>query len=326
MTRPWAARPGAASLALLLILVITAAWWALALWPVGTVEPAWLLRTRAACFGSAPGGLPDAGGWVLLIGEPIGMLGVLLLVWGGALRDDLQRLRADRRWRPLMVAVVGERQGMTVLTGHCLDMASPPPYQPTIDHIEQATRNSSTEQLRAALGENAPEVAKLMPSLRQRYDDIPPPPDLPPEQERRYMLHGVGEFIERAARNRPLLLVFEDLHWADESTLLLLRHLGPRAPEVPLLIISLDPWRDTPERLPSIASQWELGPEDLVLSGRVEEVEQTLDALGVGRRRDGSSGAVYHSGTVMLLDDRGHIVWRLDGGWGRATQLLASMP
>lgn len=134
-------------------------------------------------------------------------------------------------------AALGERLGMTVLTGHCLDMASPPPYQPTIDHIEQATRNSSTEQLRIALGENAPEVAKLMPSLRQRYDDIPPPPDLPPEQERRYMLHGVGEFIERAARNRPLLLVFEDLHWADESTLLLLRHLGPRIPEVPLLIV-----------------------------------------------------------------------------------------
>jgi class 3 adenylate cyclase len=129
------------------------------------------------------------------------------------------------------------RLGMMVLTGHCLDMVSPPPYQPHIDQIEQATRETTEERLRAALGENAPEVAKLMPSLRQRFDDIPPPPDLAPEQERRYMLHGVGEFIERAARNRPLVLVFEDLHWADESTLLLLRHLGPRLPEVPLLVI-----------------------------------------------------------------------------------------
>ena len=33
----------------------------------------------------------------------------------------------------------------------------------------------------------------------KRYDDIPPSPDLTPEQERRYMMHGVGEFIERAA-------------------------------------------------------------------------------------------------------------------------------
>ncbi len=135
------------------------------------------------------------------------------------------------------LADAAERTGMNVLTGNCLDMASPPPYQPSIDHLEQAARNASHEGFRGALGENAPEVAKLLPSLRQRYDDIPDSPDLTPEQERRYMLHGVGQFIERAARAQPLMLVFEDLHWADESTLLLLRHLGGRVGEIPLLIV-----------------------------------------------------------------------------------------
>ena len=51
------------------------------------------------------------------------------------------------------------------------------------------------------------------------------------------MLHGVGEFLERAAAAQPLLLVFEDLHWADESTLLLLRHIGRRLAEIPLMIL-----------------------------------------------------------------------------------------
>ena len=59
-----------------------------------------------------------------------------------------------------------------------------------------------------------------------RTGELAGPLGLTPEQERRYMLHGVGEFIQRAATNQPLLLVFEDLHWADESTVLLLRHLG----------------------------------------------------------------------------------------------------
>ena len=99
LTPPRASRPGAPSIALLLIVLITAAWWALALWPVGQLEPAWLARTRAACFGAVPGGLPDAGGWILLIGEPIGMLGVLLAVWGRELWRDLRRLGEDRRWR-----------------------------------------------------------------------------------------------------------------------------------------------------------------------------------------------------------------------------------
>ena len=66
--------------ALLLVLVITAAWWALALWPTGAAEPESLLRTRAACFGSTARGLPDARDWVLLIGEPLGMPGVLVVV------------------------------------------------------------------------------------------------------------------------------------------------------------------------------------------------------------------------------------------------------
>ena len=137
----------------------------------------------------------------------------------------------------LETAEIARRLGMVVYLGNCLDMSSPPPYQPTIDHFEQAMRTASPEAFRTALGVNAPEISKLLPSLRQRYDDIPPSPELTPEQERRYMLHGVGEFIERAATNQSMVLVFEDLHWADESTLLLFRHVGARAGEIPLLMV-----------------------------------------------------------------------------------------
>jgi cytochrome oxidase Cu insertion factor (SCO1/SenC/PrrC family) len=63
-----------------------------------------------------------------------------------------------------------------------------------------------------------------------------------------------------------------------------------------------------------------------VFSGSVAEVERALDALGVGRTRNGTNGDITHAGTVMVLDARGHVVWRVDGGWGRAGQLLASVP
>jgi class 3 adenylate cyclase/tetratricopeptide (TPR) repeat protein len=43
-------------------------------------------------------------------------------------------------------------------------------------------------------------------------------------------------FFERLASNRPLVLIFEDLHWADESTTLLIEHLFPLIDRVPLLI------------------------------------------------------------------------------------------
>jgi class 3 adenylate cyclase/tetratricopeptide (TPR) repeat protein len=164
-----------------------------------------------------------------MLESAVGGQGGLVLI-GGPPGQGKSRLTRE-------ATAMAERLGMVVYTGNCLDMESPPPYQPAIDHLEQAARTASPEGFRTALGVNAPEVAKLLPSLRQRYDDIPPSPDLTPEQERRYMLHGMGEFIERAANARPMVLTYEDLHWADESTLLLLRHLGGRARQLPLVII-----------------------------------------------------------------------------------------
>ena len=135
------------------------------------------------------------------------------------------------------VAIEAAARGMAVRIGHCLDMASPPPYQPVIDQIEHALREVSTADFREALGVNASELATLMPALRQRYDDIAESPQLAPDQERRYMLHGVGEFIGRASAAQPLLLIYEDLHWADESTMLLIRHLAQQIADLPLLIV-----------------------------------------------------------------------------------------
>ena len=44
-------------------------------------------------------------------------------------------------------AAMAERLGMAVYTGNCLDMESPPPYQPTIDHLEQAARTDCPERI-----------------------------------------------------------------------------------------------------------------------------------------------------------------------------------
>jgi len=80
--------------ALACILAVTVSWWALALWPAGPDVPNWVVRTREACFGSNRDGLPDAGGWLLLVGQPIGMLLVLAAVWPAELRAGFRLLMA----------------------------------------------------------------------------------------------------------------------------------------------------------------------------------------------------------------------------------------
>jgi tetratricopeptide (TPR) repeat protein len=133
---------------------------------------------------------------------------------------------------------LARNRNFMVLDGHSLDMEGAPPYQPLIEQIEQAARIVPRDVMRQTLGDNAPEVSKLMPELRQVFDDIPEPVPLPPEQERRYLLHGVSEFISRAAEASPMLLIFEDVHWADSSTCVLLRYLADRIGQTNVLMIA----------------------------------------------------------------------------------------
>jgi predicted ATPase len=61
--------------------------------------------------------------------------------------------------------------------------------------------------------------------------------ELPPEQMQRYLFQGVSEALARVAQKQPQLLILEDLHWADESTLALVSHLANFARPLPILII-----------------------------------------------------------------------------------------
>jgi class 3 adenylate cyclase/tetratricopeptide (TPR) repeat protein len=140
----------------------------------------------------------------------------------------------------LVAEIGGEAgaRGMRVLTGHCVEMDSAPPYLPYVEMIEQAISSPrSPLALREALGDVAPEIARIAPALRRIFPDIAQPVELPPELARRYLWNSFHEFVARGAQTQPLLLVLEDLHWADESTLLLTEYLAPRLPEMPVRII-----------------------------------------------------------------------------------------
>jgi class 3 adenylate cyclase/tetratricopeptide (TPR) repeat protein len=129
-------------------------------------------------------------------------------------------------------------RGMQVLIGHCVEMGSASPYLPYVEMIEQAIDNPrSPLALREALGDVAAEIARIAPALRRLFPDIPSPVELPAELASRYVWNSFNEFIGRSAQIQPLLLVLEDLHWADESTLLLTESLAPLLPAMPVLVI-----------------------------------------------------------------------------------------
>jgi eukaryotic-like serine/threonine-protein kinase len=185
----------------------------------GGVEPKILLIGRepekSAILRSLDAALKGHGSMVLISGEP------------GIGKTHLTRaILAD-----------AVRHGCFTATGHCYEAEGAPPYVPFIEMLEYGARTLPRDSFRYALGDAAPQVAKLMPELRRIFSDIPSPIELPPEQQRRFLFNAYREFVERATKVTPFVAVFEDLHWADESTLLLLQHLVLTLPTIPALII-----------------------------------------------------------------------------------------
>ncbi len=169
----------------------------------------------------------------------------------GELRSWLDRLDAGRGG---LVAIGGEpgvgktrlaeeliadadARGFRTLVGRCYEMESPPPYGPFVEVLEAALKEVDPETFRMALGPSAGEVAKVLPQLRHLYDDISPPLELPPEQERRYLFNSIRGFIERASSVRPLVVLFDDVHWTDEASLQLMEHMAPALTDMPVLVI-----------------------------------------------------------------------------------------
>lgn len=136
------------------------------------------------------------------------------------------------------------RRDVEVFEGHSYEVEGAPPYVPFVEILESAlARASSPADFQADLGSEAPEVVRLLPKLGRLCPDIPSSPDLPAEQERRYLFNSIRDVLARRARRRPLLLLLDDLQWADDPTLRLLLHLADRLPASPLLIVAT--YRDT---------------------------------------------------------------------------------
>ena len=178
----------------------------------------------------------------------------------------------------------GRQRGCLSVVGRCYETEGTPPYIPWVEIVERSARIVPRAAFRAALGDAAPEVARLVPELRRLFPDIPPPIELPPEQQQRYLFNSFLEFFERGARVSPSVILVDDLHWADESTLLLLQHLAQRTAEIPVLFIGtyrdvdLDVERPFAEMLETLTRQ--RLAQKLAL-GRLDEVgvSRMLEAL-----------------------------------------------
>ena len=137
------------------------------------------------------------------------------------------------------LAVHARREGAEVLWGRCHEDEGAPAYWPWLQIIRAYARAREPATLRSEMGAGAAAIAQIAPELRERWSELPEPPPLQPEQARFRLFDGVTLFLKEAAAHRPLVLILDDLQWADPASLLLLSFVTREMGAARLLVIGM---------------------------------------------------------------------------------------
>ena len=159
---------------------------------------------------------------------------VLLAGSGGMGKTSLAQQLATR----------AEQEGVSVLWGRCLEEPGAPPYWPWRQLIRGYLRSSGDADPAQTLGAGLADIAGIVPELAEQFTALQPGTETGDTAQSRFRLFdAIVGFWRRAARRSPLLLIFEDLHWADATSLRLFTFLAAELEDSAMLVIGT--YRDT---------------------------------------------------------------------------------
>jgi tetratricopeptide (TPR) repeat protein len=128
-------------------------------------------------------------------------------------------------------------RGAQVLRGRSDDWEGAPAYWPWVQVIRDYVHACDPQTLRSDLGQGAVDIAQVVSDVRERLPDLPSPPAMEPQQARFRLFDGIVRFLQAASKRQPLVLILDDLHWADQPSLLLLEFLAREPRAARLLVI-----------------------------------------------------------------------------------------
>ncbi len=261
---------------------------------------------------------------------------------------------ADALRRPRVVLLSGEagvgktrlvsefvhfahERGAAVLYGRC-DEDVMVPYQPWVEGLAHLVAHATDEMLSAHVEARGCDLARLLPGLARRVAVAPDARSDDPETAR-YLLYGsVIDLLARASEDAPVVVVLDDLHWADRTTVQLLRHVA--AADEDLRVVLVGTFRDSDidaahpltETLAALhresgAERVALGGlDDLELVALMESVAgHDLDAEGLelrdALRRETDGNPFFVTEMLRHLAESGALTLGNDGRWRASAEL-----
>jgi len=126
--------------------------------------------------------------------------------------------------------------GAIVLLGRC-DEDLGVPYGPFVEALSHYVTRAPEEALHAHVQSVGAELAKMVPALQQRLGELPAARSADPDTERYLLYNAVVDLLGQMSEDKPLVLLLDDLQWADKPSLQLLRYVVANTTSLRLLIV-----------------------------------------------------------------------------------------
>ncbi|MCI0896114.1 MAG: protein kinase [Chloroflexi bacterium] len=195
------------------------------------------------------------------------------------------------------LATYASLRGAQVLWGRCYEGQGAPSYWPWVQAIRSYVRDRDSQQLRSEMGSGAVDIAEIVSDVRDKLVDMQELPSLEPEQARFRLFDSITAFLKSAGRTQPLVLILDDLHWADHPSLLLMEFLARELANARLLIIGTYRDMELSRRHPLSLSLGELTRERLFQRVLLRGLSQP----DVGRFIELVSGAAPPTGMLEAV-------------------------
>jgi eukaryotic-like serine/threonine-protein kinase len=229
------------------------------------------------------------------------------------------------------IATYAAVRGGKTIVGHCYEEGSLSlPYLPFIEALRSYVLTRDPEGLKQDLGSGAAEVARIVSEIRDRIPVELQAASIDPDADRWRLYQALAGFLRNASAVQPLLLVLEDLHWADRGTLDLLVYLARQLAGSRLLIVGnyRDVEVDRSHPLSGTLGELRRGSAFLRIPLRgltADEVQRMMSAIvsqdvtwslaeAVHRQTEGNP--LFVQEVLRYLAEEG-LVHRQDGRWQR---------
>ena len=195
-------------------------------------------------------------------------------------------------------AVEARDHGARVAWGRCWEAGGAPVYWPWLQAVRSLLRDVEAADLRRLIGPDGSHIAQVLPEIRDVLPELPELPDDDADRARFQLFDSFARLLRNAARDGPIVLILDDLHAADEPSLLLLRFVSMDLADTGVVVLAVyregelaasDPRVGLLAEVARVSAGERLDPPGLT----VDEVARYIELAGGERPPDGLAEAVH---------------------------------